>query len=62
MGPEARFSTKSAESDRLVDNAEKRNLSPGEQARSGEVRPEPGAPESGASRGPSIPDKSSEVR
>ena len=60
--PEARFSTKSTESDRLHDNAEKRNPSPAEQALSGNTRPEPGVPERDATPGPSIQDRSGEIR
>ena len=60
--PEARFSTRSTESARPIDNAEKRNPSPAEQALSGNARPEPGVPERDAAPGPSIQDRSGEVR
>jgi hypothetical protein len=60
--PEARFSTRSTESDRLIDNPEKRNSSPAERALSGNARAEPGVPERDATPGPSIQDRSGEVR
>jgi hypothetical protein len=61
--PEARFSTRSTESDRLIDNPEKRQVdSPQVRDRSDGVRPEPGVAGREAMPGPSIQDRSSEVR
>jgi hypothetical protein len=61
--PETRFSTKSSEAERLTDNPEKRRADsavPQERAESG--RPDPGTPARAETPGPSIQDRSSEVR
>lgn len=61
--PETRFSTKSTESERLTDNSEKRrgdSASAQERAEGG--RPDPGTPAQAETPGPSIQDRSSEVR